>query len=246
MPTRSLGASMSLAPADDDDSGGEGKAAADEDGEEVPHAVMDAFADFGIDESNSQSDDEQLAGGVAAVSLDDEPEDGKEEKKSSDAAERGSLAAVQHGRKRRRSHEVVEPVASAHVLDWYKGIREYACDICSEGLSEGWMCSGHGGQCPYAECVSCHDEKKAGAAAAAEPQWTRRLTPTTPLTFTGPAPGPHGIDTTDPLSLFRLFLSNAVMDSIVAATNNYASRKYSDHKVSHSFHNNHNINSSTQ
>ena len=144
---------------------------------------------------------------------------------------RGSLAAAQHSRKRRRKPEVVQPVTSPHQLDWYKGCEGYACDICGEHLGDAWMCSGHGGECVYGECVPCHDEKKGGAAAAADAQWTETLTATRPLAFTGTAPGPHGVHTVDPLALFRLFVSDAVMDAIVAATNGYASHKYSESKV---------------
>lgn len=85
----------------------------------------------------------------------------------------------------------------------------------------------------YAECDSCHDAKEDGAAPAAEASWTRQLTPTPLLAFTGPDPGPHGVDTVDPLALFRLFVSDEVMDGIVAATNAYASSKYSERKVTH-------------
>ena len=97
---------------------------------------MDAFAEHGIDESNSESDDEQLARSMATVDLDDEPDDGKAERKSSRAAVSGSVAAAQHSRKRRRKPEVVQPATSPHQLDWYKGCEGYACDICGEPLGD--------------------------------------------------------------------------------------------------------------
>ena len=231
MPTRSLAAGLSLAPAADDDDDGEQKAAADDEDDEGVQAEVDAFAEHGIDESNSESDDEQLARSMATVDLGDEPDDGKAERKSSSAAVSGSVAAAQHSRKRRRKPEVVQPVTSPHQLDWYKGCEGYACDICGDQLGDAWMCSGHGGECVYGECVPCHDEKKGGAAAAADAQWTETLTATRPLAFTGPAPGPHGVHTVDPLALFRLIVTDAVMDAIVTATNRYASHKYSDSKV---------------
>ena len=82
MPTRSLGVGLSLAPADDDDGGGEGKAAAEEEGDEDQQRLEDAFADFGIDESNSQSDDEQQAADAAADGPVHEAEDVEDEKKA--------------------------------------------------------------------------------------------------------------------------------------------------------------------
>ena len=83
----------------------------------------------------------------------------------------------------------------------------------------------------YAECQSCHEDQQDGTAIAAAAHWTRTLTATTPLAFTGPEPGPHSVRTVDPLALFRLFVSDEVMDAIVAATNSYASNKYSESKV---------------
>ena len=127
---------------------------------------------------------------------------------------------------------MVQPEStSPHHLDWFRGCQDYECDICGVQLGDAYMCDGYGRHCPYAECESRHDEKKDGAAAAADAQWTRTLTATRPLAFTGPASGPHGVHTVDPLALFRLFVSDAVMDAIVAATNSYASHKYSDSKV---------------
>ena len=233
MPTRSLAAGRSRAAADDDDGDSEAKTAVGEEDDDELQATMDAFAEHGIDESNSESDGEQLARGMATVDLDDEPEDGKAERKSSRPAVRGRTAAAPATRKRRRGREVVGLDTGPHLLARYDNEGEYACDLCGAEEIVGWNCYVHGGECCYFQCESCHDANEEDAAAATDAVWTRRLTDTPPFAFTGPDPGPHGIDTADPLTLFRLFVSAAMMDGIVAATNVYASNKFSERKVIH-------------
>ena len=139
MPTRSLGAGLSLGPADDDDNDGERKAEAEDEDDDGVQAVMDAFAEHGIDESNSGSDDEQLARGMATVDLDDEPADGKAERKSSRAAVSGSSVTPQHSRKRRRKREVTQPVITPHQLKPYKNLVGYSCDLCEQEVVFAWM-----------------------------------------------------------------------------------------------------------
>ncbi len=134
MPTRSLAAGLSLVPADDDDDDGEQKAAAEDDDDDGVQAEVDAFAKHGIDESNSESDDEQLARSRATVDLDDEPEEGPCAWRTSHLP-----ARRHHSNSVGRPQRGVSPLLGALPACCWRG------EAAHRRLSAGGRASAHGG-----------------------------------------------------------------------------------------------------
>jgi hypothetical protein len=103
----------------------------------------------------------------------------------------------------------------------------WACDLCHQALSPAkkqWMCKVK--ECPYAQCMECHElkEKIASAAEIEEVKWSTELKSVPSFLFAGPPMGTSITGDHTPLSLFSLFVPLSLLTTMVNNTNTCATR----------------------
>jgi len=169
---------------------------------------------------------------------DDEPDDDRfDDGDDGDEDEKGGVPVADEkvsikSKKKREGKELKnEPIINhEHELLWF-GLNDmgYRCDVCQEVMEQhAWMCSSND-KCSFGVHDECIGLTRAGSCRLVIPSegeldWTRELTRVPQLTFASHDNDRLQLIERTPIGLFHRFITSALIDRLVEATNNYALR----------------------